>query len=209
MATRIFVHGSGQRAASWQATLAHMTPTADIACPNLADLLGGKPPSYENLCAAFARYCDRAGDSVHLCGLSLGGILALAYALDYPQKVASLVLIGTPYKIPRLTFALQQIVFRILPASAFATMAFDKAGTFALGKSMEELDFSARLHEIRCSTLILCGEKDRANLKAAQCLAERIPHAECKVLKNTGHVVNEENPAALAKILNDFYALHP
>ena len=73
---------------------------------------------------------------------------------------------------------------------------------------MKDLDFSDRVCEIRCPTLILCGEKDRANLKSAHFLAEHIPGAELRVLENTGHVVNEESPKVLAERLNDFYARH-
>ncbi len=127
-------------------------------------------------------YCAQAGGPVHLCGLSLGGILALDYALDHPENVKTLVLIGTPHKVPKLAFALQNVVFRFLPKSTFASMAFDKRDTFALGNSMKDLDFSGRVGEIRCSTLILCGEKDSANLKSARFLAEHIPSAELQVI---------------------------
>ena len=73
---------------------------------------------------------------------------------------------------------------------------------------MKNLDFSGRLGELRCPTLILCGEKDGANLKSARFLAGHIPGAELQVLENTGHVVNEENPRALAERLNAFYGRH-
>ena len=83
-------------------------------------------------------------------------------------------LIGTPHKVPKVAFALQNVVFRLLPKSAFASMAFDKRDTFALGNSMKDLDFSGRLGELRRPTLILCGEKDGANLKSAAVLAGHI-----------------------------------
>ena len=73
---------------------------------------------------------------IHLCGLSLGGILALNFALDFPQKVKTLVLIGTPYKVPKAAFGFQNVIFRFLPNSVFETMAFDKKDTFALGNTM-------------------------------------------------------------------------
>ncbi|MEE0434317.1 MAG: alpha/beta hydrolase [Peptococcaceae bacterium] len=208
MTRKIFIHGSGHQAASWQDTLTHMACTDDIVCPNLSDLLAGRQVSYDALYAAFADYCNKTAGAVHLCGLSLGGMLALAYALDFPQKVCTLVLIGNPHKIPKLAFGVQNLVFRFLPAAMFEAMAFDKKGTFALGKSMKNVDFSAYLHAIQCPTLILCGEKDRANLASARFLAEHIPYAEMKVVENTGHIVNEENPAALAHLLDEFYALH-
>lgn len=201
----ILIHGSGHKADSWQKTISYLDHQEDILCPELSAILNGREASFPNIRAAFAQYCAQAGGPVHLCGLSLGGILALDYALDHPENVKTLVLIGTPHKVPKFAFALQNVVFRLLPKSTFTSMAFDKKDTFALGNSMKNLDFSGRLGEVQCPTLILCGEKDGANLKSARFLAGHIPGAELQVLENTGHVVNEENPRALAERLNEFY----
>ena len=203
-----FVHGSGHKAASWKETIAYLNHPEDIFCPELSTILDGREANYSNLRTAFEMCCAQAGGPVHLCGLSLGGILALDYALEHPEDVKTLVLIGTPHKVPKGAFALQNVVFRLLPKSMFTSMAFDKKDTFALGNTMKDLDFSDRVCEIRCPTLILCGEKDRANLKSAHFLAAHIPGAELRVLENTGHVVNEESPKVLAERLNDFYARH-
>lgn len=204
----ILIHGSGHKADSWQKTISYLDHQEDILCPELSAILNGREASFPNIRAAFAQYCAQAGVPVHLCGLSLGGILALDYALDHPENVKTLVLIGTPHKVPKFAFALQNVVFRLLPKSTFTSMAFDKKDTFALGNSMKNLDFSGRLGEVQCPTLILCGEKDGANLKSARFLAGHIPGAELQVLENTGHVVNEENPRALAERLNAFYGRH-
>lgn len=204
----ILIHGSGHKASSWQKTISFLDHQEDILCPELSAILNGREASFPNLRAAFAQYCAQAGVPVHLCGLSLGGILALDYAMDHPENVKTLVLIGTPHKVPKFAFALQNVVFRLLPKSTFTSMAFDKKDTFALGNSMKNLDFSGRLGEVQCPTLILCGEKDGANLKSARFLAGHIPGAELQVLENTGHVVNEENPRALAERLNAFYGRH-
>ena len=181
----------------------------DLLCPDLCSLLAGKTASYPSLYGAFAEYCDHVGGAIHLCGLSLGGILALNYALDFPEKVKTLVLIGTPHKIPKAAFGIQNLVFRFLPRSVFETMAFDKESTFVLGNSMKELDFSGRVRGIRCPTLIICGEKDRSNIRSAHYLSQNIHGAELQLIEHTGHVVNEENPKALAERLNKFYSLHP
>ena len=205
MATKIFVHGSGHKATSWEKTISHMTNNEDIVCPNLSSILEGKEASYENLYSSFVKYCNEFDGQIHLCGLSLGGILALNFALDFPQKVKTLVLIGTPYKVPKVAFSFQNIIFRFLPKSIFETMAFDKKNTFALGDTMKNLDFSDRVKNIKCPTLILCGKKDSANMKSADYLSQSIRSAELKIIENTGHVVNEENPKALADILNEYY----
>ena len=205
MATKIFVHGSGHKATSWEKTISYMTNNEDIVCPNLSSILEGKEASYENLYSSFVKYCNEFDGQIHLCGLSLGGILALNFALDFSQKVKTLVLIGTPYKVPKVAFSFQNIIFRFLPKSIFETMAFDKKNTFALGDTMKNLDFSDRVKNIKCPTLILCGKKDSANMKSADYLSQSIRSAELKIIENTGHVVNEENPKALADILNEYY----
>ena len=208
MEKTILIHGSGHKADSWQETISYLDNQEDILCPELSAILNGREASFPNLRAAFAQYCAQTGGPVHLCGLSLGGILALDYALEHPENVKTLVLIGTPHKVPKFAFALQNVVFRFLPKSTFASMAFDKRDTFALGSTMKDLDFSGRLGELRCPTLTLCGEKDGANLKSARFLAGHIPGAELEITENTGHVVNEENPKVLAERLNKFYRRH-
>lgn len=204
----ILIHGSGHKAASWNETVSRLDCRGDVLCPELSSLLMGKEASYPNLCAAFGAYCAQAGGPVHLCGLSLGGILALDYTLEHPEAVKTLVLIGTPHKVPKAAFALQNVVFRLLPQSTFASMAFDKKNTFALGNSMRDLDFSGRVSAVQCPTLILCGEKDRANIQSAQFLSQNIKGAQLQLIAQTGHVVNEENPSALAERLNEFYSLY-
>ena len=205
MAAKIFVHGSGHKASSWNGVIAQMTDKEDIFCPELSSLLEGKEADYADLYSAFAKYCSKIQGPVHLCGLSLGGILALNYALDFPKKVKTLVLIGTPYKIPKIAFGIQRVIFRLLPKSVFEEMAFNKRDTFVLGNSMKNLDFSDAVSKITCPALILCGEKDSANRKAADFLGRNMKNAELKIIEHTGHVVNEESPKILAKILSEYY----
>lgn len=203
---KIFIHGSGHRAESWKATLSCMKNSGDILCPDLASILKGKEAVYENLYAAFIEYCGRIDVRIHLCGLSLGGILALNYTLDFPEKVKTLVLIGTPHKVPKIMFRIQNMIFRFLPESVFQNMAFNKRDTFLLGNSMKNLDFSDRVKDITCPALIICGKKDRANMKSARYLRQNMKNAKLKIIQNTGHVVNEENPQDLGRLLDKFYS---
>lgn len=203
---KIFIHGSGHRAESWKATLSCMKNSGDILCPDLASILKGKEAVYENLYAAFIEYCGRIDGRIHLCGLSLGGILALNYTLDFPEKVKTLVLIGTPHKVPKIMFRIQNMIFRFLPESVFQNMAFNKRDTFLLGNSMKNLDFSDRVKDITCPALIICGKKDRANMKSARYLRQNMKNTKLKIIQNTGHVVNEENPQDLGRLLDKFYS---
>lgn len=201
---KILVHGSGHKATSWNETISYMKDSGEVLCPNLFSILNGKEPTYDNLFASFAEYCDQIDGPIHLCGLSLGGILALQYALDFPDKVKTLVLIGTPHKMPKVMLAVQNIVFRFLPKSVFDNMEFSKKDIFTLEKSMKDLDFRGKVKNIACPTLIVCGKNDSANMKSALYFSENIPGAKLEILENTGHIVNEENPRALAKLLDEY-----
>ena len=43
---------------------------------------------------------------------------------------------------------------------------------------MKNLNFSDRVGDIRCPALILCGEKDSANMKSAHYLSQNIKKCE-------------------------------
>ena len=203
----ILIHGSGHKSTSWDKTILYMKDDKDILCPKLASILNGKESTYMNLYSSFVENCNNIDGQINLCGLSLGGILALNYAIDFPDKVKKLVLIGTPYKVPRVMFGIQNVIFKLIPKSIFENMAFNKKDTFVLGQSMKKLDFTNKVQNIKCSTLIICGKKDSANIKSAYYLSENIRNAQLQIIENTGHVVNEENPKILAKILEEYYRI--
>lgn len=202
---KIFVHGLGQNASSWDGTISHMEHKGSISCPDLVSLLGGREARYPDLYSSFARYCDQEGGQLHLCGISLGGVLALHYTLDRPEEVDSLVLIGTPHKTPKAMLGVQNTIFHLLPRCFFKGMGFCKEDILALGSSMREMDLSGRVRDVRCPVLIVCGKKDRANLRPAQYLSAHIKGARSEILEHTGHVVNEEAPEKLARILDGYY----
>ena len=202
---KIFIHGSGHKATSWKKTIENIKNNNDVLCPELSSILNGKEATYNNLYSSFVKYCNNIDGKIDLCGLSLGGILALNYALDFPNKLNSLILIGTPHKVPKFMFSIQNVIFKFLPKSLFETMAFNKRDTFILGNSMKKIDFSNRVSKIKCSTLIICGEKDNTNIKSAYYLSEHIKDSKLKIIKNTGHIVNEENPKELSMLINHFW----
>lgn len=202
---KILIHGSGHKADSWNKVTSYMNNDKDILCPNLSTILNGREASYDNVYSSFIEYCNKIDEKIDLCGLSLGGILALNYAIDYPNKVEKLVLIGTPHKVPKVMFSIQNVIFKFLPKKLFETMAFNKRDTFILGNTMKKLDFSNRVQNVKCPTLVICGEKDNTNMKSAHYLAENIKSAKLEIMKNTGHIVNEENPKELSELLTEFW----
>ena len=143
-----------------------------------------------------------------MCGLSLGGVLALQYAAEHPARVASLVLIGTPYRIPHRMLALQSAIFRLLPKCAFRQMGFSKADVLRLSGSMAALDPAGFLPAVSCPTLILCGGKDHTNRAAAQEIAAALPRACLQIIPGAGHEANRDAPAQLALALARFRNTH-
>lgn len=203
--TYLFVHGLGQTASGWEKTIERFKGSEGCVCPDLPGLLRGKDVNYSDLYKAFSRYCDNCAEPVHICGLSLGGILALNYGIDHPDKVHSLVLAGTQYKMPVGLLKFQNAVFRLLPPSVFVQTGFGKKDFIALSKSMMALDFSKELPRLSCPVMVVCGQKDTANRKAANGLAGGIHNAELQIIKNAGHEINADAPEQLADLLNDFY----
>lgn len=79
MMNRIYIHGLGQTAHSWDKVIEESDNRDGVVCPDLPGLIGDKEPTYENLYAAFSKMCDAKDEELILCGLSLGGVLALNY----------------------------------------------------------------------------------------------------------------------------------
>ena len=199
-----FLHGLGQTPDSWDKVLAQLELENSV-CPDLAALCRGKQATYPGLYEGFSKLCSQADGPIHLCGLSLGGVLALNYAIEHPERVGSLVLIAPQYKMPKGLLRLQNFLFHFMPKSMFQQMGFGKQEFIQLCRSMMELDFSGAVQKIACPTLILCGERDTANKKACGALAGLLKDAEFQVVGGSGHEVNVEAPEALAESLRTFY----
>ncbi len=201
----ILLHGLGQTSSSWDETIQTLNEDWNIFCPGLSDWILGKQPCYDTLYKAFENYCEQFDDTLCLVGLSLGGILAMQYSIEHPEKVKSLVLIGTQYKMPKRLLKLQNVLFHLMPDSEFSKLGFQKSDFISLCKSMMNLDFSHHLKDIRCKVLVVCGEKDRANRSASLQLAELIPDAEFITILGAGHEVNIDCPFQLGEKLNNFF----
>lgn len=199
----IFIHGLGQTPATWYKTISALG-IDNFVCPNLPALVHDTDKTYQNLYSAFAAYCNDFNDDVALCGLSLGAVMALNYAIDNPEKVKRLILIAPQYKMPKGMLRFQNVIFRFMPKSMFTEIGFAKNDYIALCRSMMDLDFSGSLHKIDCRTLVLHGEKDSANKKASAEIAAKIKNAALQVVDGSGHEVNVDAPERLAEIIHTF-----
>lgn len=113
----IFLHGMGQNASSWDETISFLPNTTEIVCPELSDFFSEGNCYYSKMYTAFCDYCNNFSEPLNLCGLSLGAVLALNYAIDYPQRVKSLILIAPQYDMPKFLLKVQNVLFKFMPES--------------------------------------------------------------------------------------------
>lgn len=202
----ILIHGLGQDYKSWNKTQEYLLEKKiTVECPNLFDLNSESKMLYQNLYREFCNYCNNQKEKLNLCGLSLGGMLALEYVKEYPEKVNSIILIGTPYEIPRTLFKLQNIIFKFMPNKTFEKIGTTKKDFCLLVNSMSDISISKQLDNIKCKTLIICGMKDKVNRKSARLWNTNITGSDLKIVNNSSHEVNMDNPKELANIIYEFW----
>jgi len=177
----ILIHGLGQNNYSWDKTKNYLKEKGlDTICPNLYKITTNNFTDYKNMYSSFVNFCNSKRGKINLCGLSLGGILALDFVKEYPEKVNSIIIIGTPYNISKKNF-------------------------ITLVNSMSNLNIAKNLETINCKSLILCRSKDNVNMKSARLLNNSIKNSEFKIVSNSSHEVNIDNPKELSDIIYDFW----
>lgn len=201
----ILLHGLGQNSSDWNNTIKYIDDSVDVSCPALFEWLPKTKTTYTHLYQELEKYCERFDEPFILGGLSLGGILALQYVIEHSNKVHSLVLMGTQFSMPKNMLRFQNMIFRILPNTAFSKMGLDKKEVISLCNSMIDLNFTENLKDIHCRTLVLCNEKDKSNQAASVKLKEQIENAKLKIISNAGHEINIDNPVQLGKVISTFY----
>lgn len=202
----VLIHGIGQDNKSWDKVIEFLAiEYHNIICPNLFDLPKNSNCDYKNLYNNFEKQMNQYNEKLNICGLSLGGVLALDYAKKYPEKINSLILIGVPYNIPKTLFSIQTFIFRFMPKSNFTKLGLEKSEFISLLKSMKDIDISSNLKKIDCKTLLIYGEKDKINIKNSSLFEKYIKYSKNKIIKNSGHAVNTDSPKDLSRCILDFW----
>jgi pimeloyl-ACP methyl ester carboxylesterase len=76
----------------------------------------------------------------------------------------------------------------------------------ALAKRETLFRLTGVLKSVRVPTLVMVGELDYVCSKASRLMAQAIPGATLKIIKNSGHMSPIEQPAAFSAALLEFLA---
>lgn len=87
----------------------------------------------------------------------------MQYAIEFPDKVRSLVLINSPYQVSDTLLNLQKYIFRLMPSVLFK-QGFSKMDCLKIIDAVKEKN-SIKVSSIKISTLFIYGEKDSINKK--------------------------------------------
>lgn len=197
----------------------------------------GEVYSMEQHADDLAGLLDALGiDSAHIAGISYGGEVAQAFALGYPQRTKSLILVDTVSEVgPELRIVIDSWVDALNSGSPLAffnaTVPWNFSAEFIannaavledakgryqlldfpavirLCEAFLQVEYSERLKEIKAPTCIIVGDQDLIKGPAyAQILKREIPHAEYHLLVGAGHASCWERPAEFNSIVLGFLA---
>ena len=156
----MLLHGLGQNSDSWKQVI-DCLPTEQKELLHTPDLFTlTEEISYEGLYRGWEQSCQKLPGRLHLCGLSLGAVLALDYTIRYPQRVESLVLIAGQYRSPKFLLSVQSLLFSLMPASNFAQLGISKEQMLRLLPNARKREIAGAAHEV--------------NLQAPQQLAKEL-----------------------------------
>lgn len=199
----VLIHGLGQNASAWEKVIP-LLPGNDILALELSEYIGGG--NWQELYNNFAARLDILEEPICLCGISLGAILALNYAVKNPGKVCSMLLIAPQYKMPKSLLKFQALLFRIMPESSFKDSGLSKKQFISLTLDMADLDYTQTLKNITCPVITACGEKDSVNRKASESLAELLTRGEFTEIPDSGHEANSDAPEFTAQLITKIQA---
>jgi pimeloyl-ACP methyl ester carboxylesterase len=223
----IFCHGSGGGHHHWLYQLKSLSGKVN---PIAVDLPGhgrseGKPFNSVALYRDWLHSFSQAAglDPFIPAGHSLGGAVALDYALHYSDHIYGLILVGTGSRLRVLPAFLDTLRDGTVPADFSAFLYGPAASEELLEKGREEVascaadiyyadlsacdqfDVSSELQQIGKPVLIICGTEDRLTpVKYSYFLAEKLPWSRIEIIEGAGHMVMLEKPEAVNEAIVRF-----
>lgn len=240
----ILLHELGGNARDWDEQARELSTHRRVVVPELRGH-GRTAPPPEEAYSPFQHASDIHDLIEHLglkapwvVGLSLGGLVALALALEHPEELRGIVLVSTTAHVDRYTREVEtrwMQVFREEGVEAYLNRLLqdvfypdwlldhlDEADRFREDQRHRRLagiapsaagsfswDVRGQIARIRLPTLVVHGMDDRVvDPTSARILRQTILGSEMKLYANTGHLLHREHPKEFARLLEDFFSRH-
>jgi len=231
----VLIHGAGGDHLSWPPEVRRLPDyrviTLDLPGHGKSD--GPGCQSIEDYARRVVKFLDVSGFSrAVFVGHSMGGAIALALALDCPDRVAGMVLISTGACLPipssvienaanqsTLLLAierLQEMSFGSQTSPALSEISFKRLAEIRqpllLGDlvACDRFNIAGHLGAIRSPALVVCGTEDKLTpIRFSETLSSQIPGAALQTVAGAGHMLILEQPGRLAKLIRVFLATVP
>ena len=239
--TLLLLHGLGGSGADWDGVAPALCDRYRVVTPDLRGSGGSQnlarphgPFSIAELAADTAALLEHLGGGpAHVCGWSMGGMVALQLAVDNPDRVASLTIVNSgPDWTPKtalqgLALHLRGVVTALVGPAAMARVLarklFPHPGQAALRRAylarMAENDrrtyaallaaivgwsVADRLPSLSMPTLAVASDGDYTPLASRAAWARRMPDARLVVVRDSRHALPLEAPERLVALLANF-----
>lgn len=232
----LFLHGVGSDKNVWAAQLDHFgrqRRAVALSYPGYGSSTFVEDATRDDYAAAVVATMDALTiDRAHICGLSLGGIVAIALHSLSPERCASLIIADSFAAHPdgqgmyeRSENASRTMGMRALaearagvllgsaagPAihrSVIDTMSAIDPAAYVLGaRAVWLADQRDRAQAIDVPTLVLVGDEDVITPPAlSEELAALIPGSKLQLIAGAGHLANLEQPLAFNAAIDRFVA---
>ncbi|WP_185152031.1 alpha/beta fold hydrolase [Chryseobacterium vaccae] len=144
---------------------------------------------------------------VSIVGWSDGAITGMLYAMEQPEKVHKLVLMGA-----NLNSSEEAVTSKILFQTRKDIDRLKKQNDPKNRTTIKLLEMilkepnipASELSKIKAETLVMAGEKDLILEKHTQLIAQNIPHSELKIVKRENHFLPDENSVLFNSIVLEF-----
>ena len=229
----LFLHGVGSDKSVWAPQLEHFGRSRRAIALDYPGYGDSNPApegtTRDDYAAALLSAMSSLGIAkAHVCGLSLGGVVAIAMHHLAPEMIASLILSDTFAVYPdgrgiyersvagsinlgamaeaRVDVLLAQPADPAIRREVVETMAGIDPAAYRIGAQAVWLaDQRDRARAIRVPALVVCGSEDKVTPPAlSRELVGLIPGARYEEIAGAGHLANLEQPRDFNRIVGEF-----